>query len=458
MKRLLREAIGKKPFQPNQQPHEGNPALRRPARFPGITPMLLRPTWLAAGLFLAAQAAPADWTRFRGPEGSGVSTAERTPLQWSDSSGLVWKADLPGPGASSPVVHGDHLFLTCYTGFGPGIEGGSLGSLQRHLLCLDRQTGKRIWTASLPADQPEQERIREDHGYATATPVVDQDRIYVFWGRSGVVAFDHAGNQVWRTPVGTQLNGWGSAASPVLKDDLLLVNASVESQSFIALEAKTGREVWRAGGIGDSWHAPVVVTLPDGKAEVVAAMSKVVRGLDLRTGAELWHASTGNHWYVCPTPVVEDGVVYLIGGRGPTVTLAVRAGGRGDVSGTHVSWKNGKGSNVPSPVLHQGHLYFAHENLGLALCVDARSGAVIYEERLNPNPGQIYASPVLADGKLYYLGRGGVSVVLAAEPNFRILANNRLEGGRGVFNATPAFDGRRLLIRSNRALYCIGEP
>lgn len=420
--------------------------------------MIPRLLFAAFVLGLSGHAAPADWSRFRGPDGSGVSAAQGTPLNWSDTAGILWKTDLPGPGASSPVVQGDRIYLTSYMGFGPGIEGGNLDSLQRHLLCFDRTTGKRLWTASVSAELPEQARIREDHGYATATPVVDADRVYVFWGKSGVFAFDHAGKQLWNTKVGTQLNGWGSAASPVLHGNLLLVNAYVESQSFVALDRITGREVWRAGGIGDCWHAPVVVRPPDGKAEVVAAMSKQVRGLDAETGQELWRADTGNQWYVCPTPVVQDGTVYLIGGRGPTVTMAIRAGGRGDVTATHVVWKNGKGSNVPSPVLHDGHLYFAHENLGLALCVNARTGDVVYEERLNPNPGQIYASPVLADGKLYYLGRGGVAVVLAADPKFRVLADNRLEGGRGVFNATPAFDGRRLLVRSNRALYCIGAP
>ncbi len=420
--------------------------------------MIPRLFCVALVLSLSAQAASADWSRFRGPEGSGVSTAQGTPLNWSETAGILWKTDLPGPGASSPVVQGDRIYLTSYTGFGPGIEGGSLESLQRHLLCFDRTTGKRLWTASVPAELPEQTRIREDHGYATATPVVDADRVYVFWGKSGVFAFDHAGKQLWNTKVGTQLNGWGSAASPVPHGNLLLVNAYVECQSFVALDRTTGREVWRAGNIGDSWHAPVVARPPDGKAEVVAAMSKQIRGLDAETGQELWRADTGNHWYVCPTPVVQDGTVYLIGGRGPTVTMAIRAGGRGDVTATHVVWKNGKGSNVPSPVLHDGHLYFAHENLGLALCVNARTGDVVYEERLSPNPGQIYASPVLANGKLYYLGRGGITVVLAAEPKFRVLADNRLEGGRGVFNATPAFDGRRLLVRSNRALYCIGAP
>lgn len=425
---------------------------------PGRNPnMRLRVLLSCLGATFAVLGAPGDWTRFRGPDGAGISEAKGTPLRWSDAEGILWKTDLPGPGASSPVVFGERIFLTHYSGFGPGITGGHPDSLKRHLLCLDRKTGKILWETAVAAELPEQERIREDHGYATATPVVDAERVYVFWGRSGAFAFDHGGKQLWKAKVGSELNGWGSAASPVLHGELLLLNAYVESKSFVALDRTTGREVWRSTGIGDSWHAPAVVTLPDGKAEIIAAMSQEVRGLDAVTGAELWKCRTGNPWYVCPTPVTRDGTVYLIAGRGPNVTMAVRAGGRGDVSSSHVRWKTGKGSNVPSPVLHGGHLYFAHENLGVVLCVNAENGEVVFEERLNPNPGQIYASPVLADGKLYFLGRGGVAVVLAAEPQFRKLADNRLENGRGVFNATPAFDGRRLLIRSNRALYCLGE-
>ena len=161
--------------------------------------------------------------------------------------------------------------------------------------------------------------------------------------------------------------------------------------------------------------------------------------------------------YMCPTPLTRDGIVYAIGGRNPQNGLAIRAGGRGDVTGSHLVWKINKGSNVPTPVLHGDHLYFAHENLGVVYCASAKTGEVVYEERLSPNPGQIYASPVLGGGKLYYLGRQGRMVIVAASPKFEVLADNTLENNRGVFNATPAFDGGRLLLRSNRTLYCICE-
>ena len=160
---------------------------------------------------------------------------------------------------------------------------------------------------------------------------------------------------------------------------------------------------------------------------------------------------------MCPTPVVQDGIVYVIGGRTPNGALAIRAGGRGDVTESHVAWKLNKGSNVPSPILHEGHLYFAHENLGIVYCVNAKTGEVIYEERLEPSPGQIYASPVVADGKIYFTGRGGRTIVIAAKPKFERLGDNTLESNRGVFNSSPAISGNRLLLRSNRALYALGE-
>ena len=411
---------------------------------------------LASLFFSTVAVRSADWSQFRGPGGDGVSDAKGTPLSWSDTSGIVWKTDLPGPGTSSPIVFGNKIFLTCYTGVQPG-RGASLDDLKRHLICLNRASGKLLWNTPVPADLPEQSGIREDHGYATSTPVADAERVYVFWGKSGVFAFDHSGKQLWKTSVGTQLNGWGSATSPVLHKDLVLVNASVESGTLVALDKKTGAEKWRARGINESWHAPLVVNLPGGKSEVVAACIKQVFGFDADTGAQLWTCQTGIGWYMCPTPVAKDGIIYAIGGRSPQNGLAIKAGGRGEVSGSHVLWKIGKGSNVPSPVLHDGHLYFASDSLAVAYCVNAKTGDIVYEERLNQSLQGIYSSPVLADGKLYYFGRTGLAVVLAASPKFQVLAENSLENRRGYFNATPAFDGNRLLLRSNRALYAIGK-
>ncbi len=408
--------------------------------------------------FRSEGAAETDWLQFRGPGARGQGPDLPVVLTWGDSTNVVWQRPLPGPGASSPVVHGGRGFLTYYTGYATSSrEPGEISALQRHLVCVNLTDGTIRWDRAVAAEQPEQAKIREDHGYASSTPAMDEERIYVFYGRSGVLAYSHEGEVLWRSKVGDQLNGWGSATSPVLHGDLLLVNASVESQSLIALDRKTGKERWRAGGIKESWHAPALVVAPDGQTEIVVAMLRKLAGFASDTGALLWQVDTGINWYMCPTPVTEAGVVYSIGGRNPNGGLAVRAGGRGDVTASHVRWKINRGSNVPSPILHDGHLYFAHENLGVVYCVDATSGRLVYEERLDPSPGQIYASPVLAGGGIYYTGRGGRMVVVAARPKFEVLAVNTLESNRGVFNATPAFAGRRLLLRSNRALYCLGS-
>lgn len=397
-----------------------------------------------------------DWSQFRGPGSLGYRPAAQPPLRWNDTTNVRWKTVLPGPGASSPITWGSHIFLTCYTGYGGSPSAsGSLENLQRHLLCLDAADGRVLWNKAVPAEMPEQDRIREDHGYASSTPTADAERVYTFFGRSGVFAFNHDGDQLWRASVGTTLNGWGSAASPVLAGDLLLVNASVESESLVALDRRTGREVWRATGIKDSWHAPVLVQRSDAGTEVVLAMFRKVAAFDLERGEPRWHCDTGINWYMCPTPIAQGAVVYAIGGRNPNGGLAIRAGGRGDVSDTHVLWRLSRGSNVPSPILHDGHLYFAHENLGIVYCVNARTGEVVYEERLDPSPGQIYASPVLGGDRIYYIGRNGRTVVVAAQPKFAVLGVNTLEGNRGVFNASPALSGDQLLLRSNHALYCL---
>ncbi len=419
---------------------------------------IVTPFLLTVALVLTLDAAPADWPQFRGPGALGRGEAKGVPLHWGDNSNIVWKTTLPGPGASSPITVGNRIFVTCFTGFATSSrEPGDMTALQRHLLALNLADGKILWNTPVPAEQPEQARIREDHGYASSTPVADAERIYTFFGKSGVFAFDHSGKQLWQTKVGDKLNGWGSAASPVLYQDFVIVNASTESESLVALDKKTGKEIWRAGGVPESWHAPAFVSAPDGKTEVVIARNGRVLGFDPESGAALWNLKTGIPWYMCPTPIAENGIVYVIGGRTPNGALAIRAGGRGDVTASHIVWKAGKGSNVPSPILHDGHLYFAHENLGIVYCLNAKTGEVVHEERLEPNPGQIYASPVLADGKIFYTARGGRTVVVVASPKFEKLAENTLESNRGVFNSTPAISGTRLLLRSNRTLYCLGQ-
>ena len=415
-----------------------------------------RPIVLLCTLAVAAvaSAAAGDWARFRGPEGLGVSTDAGLPVSWSEEENVVWKAELPGPGTSSPAILGERIFLTCYTGYAvPGQPRGAMDDLKRHVVCLHRD-GKILWTKAVASVLPDSPRIRENHGYASSTPVAEAGRLYVFFGKSGVFAFDHDGKQLWHADVGEGTSGWGSAASPILVGDTLIVNASVESRSLIALDKATGKERWRAGGIKESWNTPILVTTRDGKTELAVAIFGKVLGFDPATGERLWSCDTDIGWYMVPSLVTCDGIVYCIGGRGKGGALAVRAGGRGDVTASHRLWAIQKGSNVPSPVYHGGRLYWVHES-GTACCADAKTGRIVYEQRL-PRAAQVYASPVLADGRLIVLSRWGRGWVLAAKPAFEVLATNEL-GRVGMTNASPALAAGRLYLRSDRFLFCIGK-
>jgi outer membrane protein assembly factor BamB len=397
----------------------------------------------------------AIWSRFRGPTGMGTSDARNLPLQWSAAENIAWKTPLPGPGASSPIVHGDNIYLTCYTGyFVPGESDGSLDDLKRHLIAVRRTNGEIAWDKPIVAKLPEEERIR-DHGYAANTPAADDERVYVFFGKSGVFAFDHGGQQLWQADVGSDTHNWGTAASPVLYKDLVFINASVESESLVALDRRTGEEKWRARGIREAWNTPLVVTADSGRQELVIATQGKILAFNPDNGQPLWSCKTDIGWYMVPSVIAADGVVYCLGGRSGIAALAVRAGGSGDVTSSRRLWTSTKGSNVSSPVYLDGHLYWVHDSRGVAYCAKADSGQVIYEERL-PRAEQVYASALLAAGRLYYLTRDGRTFVLAAKPEFEQLAVNSLRDG-GVFNGTPAVDGSRLLIRSDKFLYCIGQ-
>ena len=392
----------------------------------------------------------ADWPQFRGVGGQGVSAGAGVPTKWGPDQGIAWKTKLPEPGASSPVLLSDRIYLTCYSGYG---DRGDIESLKRHLVCLNRADGSIRWQQEIPVKQPEQERIREGHGYATNTPAVDAERVYVFAGKSGMFAFDHSGKQLWQANCGEKVNGWGSAASPVLHGTLVIVNASVESESMFALDAATGKTVWRVDGIKESWNTPILAANPAGKTELVVAVMQKVLGYDPDTGKPLWSCKTDINWYMAPSMVAHAGVVYCIGGR-TGGALAVKLGGSGDVTTSHRVWTGAKGSNVTSPVFHGGHLYWMHENQGVAYCAEAATGKIVYEEKID-RAGQVYASPILAGGNIYYMTRNGRTYVVPAKPQFALLETNELEP-RGIFNASPAAADGRLYVRSDKYLYCVG--
>lgn len=387
----------------------------------------------------------------------GISESKGLPLHWSLTENIAWKAKLPGPGASSPIVFGERIYITSYSGFFVPGEKGNKEDLTRHLVALKRVDGTVLWDQKVKAKLPEEDKIR-DHGFAASTPAADAEGVVVFFGKTGVIAFTHEGNEVWRREVGDKTNGWGSSASPVIHNDLVFINASVENGSLYALDRKTGEVKWQQKGIRESWNTPVLVKADSGRLELVVAIQGKILAFNPETGEPLWNCATDITWYMVPSVVAGDGIVLCLGGRSGKAGLAVRAGGSGDVTDTHRLWTSVKGCNVPSPVYLDKHLYWMHQDLGTAYCAKAETGEIVYEKRLAR--GQVYASALLADGKIYYLTREGNTYVVAAKPEFEELATNSL-GDRNdrenIFNGSPAVDGSRLLIRNDKYLYCIGK-
>jgi outer membrane protein assembly factor BamB len=255
------------------------------------------------------------------------------------------------------------------------------------------------------------------------------------------------GNEIWHADVGKGTHGWGSANSPVLYKNLVIINASIESGSLIALDKDTGKESWRAKGISSSWNTPVLVDVPNGGTELVVNESQAVIGVEPANGKELWRV-TGFGGYVCPSVVAHKGVVYLVRDR----ALAIKAGGRGDVTNSHVLWRGRGSSTVPSPVYYNGYLYWAY---GPVYCLDAATGKEVY--RKNLSTGAFYASPLAADGKIYFISRRGGTFVLAAGPTFKELARNQFSDDDSRTNASPIVSDGCLLLRTDRYLVCIGK-
>ena len=428
-------------------------------------PLNLRTLFLVVNCWVATTSIHADdWTQFRGPNGSGISSDSNLPVTWNDSENVRWKIELPGPGSSSPIVLGDHIFVTCYSGYGvPKATGGDIKSLQRHLVCISRSNGMIRWTKIVPGELPEDvyQGYISEHGYASSTPVTDGERVYCFFGKCGVVAFDLDGKQLWQTGVGKESSNrrWGSGASLILYKDFVIVNASEESQSVRALDKLTGKEQWKASAstLELSYGTPSLVTLKDDQAELVIAVPGEVWGVNPDTGKLKWfaeHQLTGN---ICPSIIADGERLFVFGGFRSAGSLALRAGGKGDVTKSQIEWTSRNSSYVATPVLYEGHLYWISDT-GQASCIDATSGELVYRERvsqLDAGGRPVYASPVIANGKIYVPSRWNGVLVLAAKPRYELLAQNRMAEDDSDFNASPAISQNELFLRSNRFLYCI---
>lgn len=418
--------------------------------------------WVAASQGSSAE----DWPQFRGEAGTATSLTSQPPKTWSETENLRWKCELPGPGSSSPIVVGERVFVTCYSGYGvPDTETGELRSLQRHLVCIRRTDGSIIWSQRVAGELPEDgyQGYLTEHGYASNTPVCDGERVYCFFGKSGVVAFDLAGKQLWKVDVGKESSNrrWGSAASLVLWRDRLIVNASEESQSIQALDRLTGKPIWKAEGsvLDLAYGTPTVVEVAPDRTDILIAAPRELWGLNAETGRLRWYVEHTLEGNICPSVVVADQTAFIFGGFRSNGSLAVRLGGQGNVTNSHVVWSNRNSSYVATPLYAAGHLYWISDQ-GQAYCVAAKTGELVYRERvadLESGGRPVYASPVLADGLIYVVTRRSGTVVLPAKPQYEIVARNRFSSDNSDFNATPAISNQELFLRSNRFLYCVSK-
>jgi outer membrane protein assembly factor BamB len=383
------------------------------------------------------------WARWRGPSGQGVVSGTGYPDSWSGTENVKWKVPVPGNGNSSPIVWGDRIFLT--TGYDSG--------RRLSVVALRRSDGMKLWETFAPEGRTPYGHYK--NGHASATPATDGQRVYVSFGTRGLLALDMNGKQVWYRDLGPMDAYHGTAGSPLLYKDRLILYQDQSRNSFIAaFDTRTGKTLWTTPREADvGWGTPIAVHVVDHDEIIVNGQLQVV-AYNPDTGAQLWNCK-GSTYEVIPTPVVGYGMVFCSSGRaGPT--LAIRPGGKGDVTRTHLAWTSPRGSPfVPSPILYGEHLYMVNDMQSIVTSFEATTGKVMWQNRLGASRREGFsASPVAVDGKVFFTNDEGETFVLKAGPTFELLRTNRI--GEGTL-ATPALVDGRWYIRTDRNLFAIGS-
>jgi outer membrane protein assembly factor BamB len=400
----------------------------------------------AVGALLVSSAvAEENWPGFRGPTGRGHSSAADVPLKWGPDS-VLWKVELKGAGQSSPVNWGDKLFLTS----------ASADGSERYVFGIDRKDGKILWEQTIKCGAPEPHHKMNSH--ATPTCAVDANHVVAFFGPGGLHCFDHDGKKLWSRDLGNFPGNWGIAASPVILGNMVVQNCDAEGPSkLVAIDIKTGESIWetkREDKPKGGWSTPILIE-HDGKEELVLNGEFGVRGYDPKTGKELWFCKAFNG-RGSPVPEFANGLVVVVNGK-PGDTYAVKPGGSGDVTETHMEWHSERrgGRDLPSPAV-VGDFVFVSAMDGIARCYDAKTGETYWTERLGVE-GEFAASPLVANGLIYLQNvYGGGNVVIKPGKKLEIVSENSVGAPRDeIFRGTLAPIGGRIYQRSESVLYCV---
>jgi outer membrane protein assembly factor BamB len=423
-----------------------------------------------------------NWPSFRGPRASGAADGQHVPASWDVAGGrnVLWKAAIPGPGHSSPVVWGERVFITTAVSgagttpfrfglYGDGDPAKDQSKHQWRVYCLDAATGKVLWERTAHEGVPRVKRhLKSSH--ANPTPATDGKSLVVSFASEGLHCYDLDGNMRWRQDLGVIDAGafnapelqWGAASSPILYRDLVIVQCDRQKESFLAAyDRATGRRVWLTPRDEiPSWGTPTVYDGPP-RAELIVNATNHVCGYDPLTGQELWRIGP-NSQITTPTPVVGEGLIFVTSGYHPIQPIyAIRPGASGDISlkpgeeaNTYVAWSKRRGGPyTPTPLVYGPHLYTC-SNQGIVHCYEARTGKEVYRQRLGGSGGYS-ASPVAADGRIYFASEAGDIRVVRAGPAFELLAVNKMDE---PCLATPAISGGKLFVRTQSHLYAIGWP
>ena len=430
---------------------------------------------------VAVLASAENWPSFRGPNASGVADGKPTPTNWDAVKGtnILWKTPIPGLAHSSPVVWGDRVFVTTAVSskgnenFKHGLYGDvtsdtDLSKHSWHVYSLDKRTGKVVWDQIAAEGVPKVKRhIKSTH--ASSTPATDGKYVVAFFGSEGLFCYDLNGKLQWKKDLGTLDAGWfydpdyqwGTASSPIIYKNLVIIQCDVQKNSFIAAyDLKDGRQVWMTPREEiPSWGTPTIYEGPS-RAELITNATRAARGYDPATGKELWHL-TGNPEVTATTPVAGQGLIFICNSYRPNQPIyAIKAGASGDISlkndetsNQYVAWSMQRGGTyMPTPLIYGDYLYTC-ANHGVIACYNLKSGERLYQQRIGDKGGAYSASPVAADGKIYLSSEDGDIFVVKAGAKYELLATNPMAE---VLMATPAISDGLIFVRGQHSVFAIG--